>query len=234
MEDFDQIILNIRFIHDYYLSDIIESTNLSQEIKNSIQVCKRNFDTNINRENLQATFRLLNKKLYKSTEDKGSARAKLSTESTFPVEYLNIASYIITCYNLNIYSLKDDEEEEKKKADTASKEEKKSEEFVALSESESLDREVEIFTLFYVGLYQTIEKYKSLNYNEQMICESLKTELDGLKCGSSLFRKFYNQAKGILSNLFKVRQIGGNKWKHKYLKYKKKYLNIKNKKNINI
>jgi hypothetical protein len=216
MEDLQEIIKNIKYIHDNYLDGIAKSTIFTGGFKIFIEQCKKTFDSILNNTILEK-----NKKLIFDNYQKVNKLSPYESSSSKDIlKIINLTAIILTCYNLPFYEFEDSTE---KLRDSSGK----VEDHVELKVVEEVNKNVQNFITHYVSIYEFIEESKNTpGYDEQITCLQLKQKYDGINCHNML-KYFLEKTKKILGFLFSHRQIGGNKWKHKYLKYKKKYLKIK-------
>jgi hypothetical protein len=213
-----EYLTKIKHIHDKYLHDISLSTNTNQDIANSIREYISKFNSNISdkSEIFERNKEIMLTKYYEET--KSGPRGSQSPQSKFEEELMTVAALILTCYSLNMFN-----------------------EFVVLEkvgndqsdskDVEDIDNQVSDFITFYLYIYTTIEKLRQAGFDENKTCLELQEKYETIRCKSSL-TTFFEKIKNLISSRFT--QAGGKKdslsWKYKYLKYKKKYLNIKNKK----
>jgi hypothetical protein len=216
MESLSQIIDNIRFIHENYLSDIVKSTIIEPKLKAFIVQCKKTFSSKFNCVILERNKKLIIDNFIKENE----LNPEESINSKVIFKILNLTAIILTCYNLSFYELKDSVNV-RRSIDNV--------DHVELKAVEVVDENVKNFLNHYITIYEIIDFYRNKQgYDNIRICLELKKMYDSLICGDKL-KYSLDQNKHILGSLFNRSQAGGNKLKNKYLKYKKKYIELKNK-----
>ena len=207
MERYQQAIGIIRFINENYLEGIANSTGIESTQKQFILSAMSNFDINIREENFLANKIKLTEqyiKKYRRRPEETLAREEI-------VHALDVTNLIIIIYKLTNFATNTTED------------------FVDVGDTNITDaffedNQISEFLKLYLVIYQRIklEKY-TLGYSDARICLNLKEYYNGISCNQ--FDRFMNAA-NIILRLFSIQRR--NQWEHKYLKYKKKYLDIKN------
>jgi hypothetical protein len=214
MEKLPQIIDNIRFIHENYLSDIVKSTIIEHRLKALIEECKRTFDPTFNNAILEKNKKLIIDNYIKEN----GLNPEESSAKEVILKTLNLTAIILTCYNLSFYEFIDTVKVRGSTGDAS---------HVELKAVEVVDVNVQNFLNHYITIYEIINYYRNRQgYDNLRICLELKKMYNGLICDDKL-KCFLDQTKHILGSLFNRSHTGGNKLRNKYLKYKKKYIELK-------
>ena len=223
IESLEKIIDRIQNIHYKYLDGVINSVSyLSPKIIEKIKNfnIKKVKDVNLLCTNLD----LLNTKFYDST---ASGTRKINEtkgkqpKSSFPQQALNVVAIILTCYGLDLFERNIKELEV---SENESDEEDK--EYIDVSPI-TINDDVQNFILLYLLVYRIIKFGEISNYSEDKICNDIKESFPLVKCNDdrTTIELFLQRLTAIFQN--QMYRQGYSQWQYKYLKYKKKYLNIK-------
>ncbi len=188
----------IKFIHDNLIVDAIRSEerlqfpNLShfnlKNLENASVICKNKL--------------IMQKFYYQATPEVNRH------DRTFGSERELFGSYILTCYELNLFVPNEDD--------------KNDEGYEYVSDTFIIDSETENFITLYLVIYNTIKSCKGKKMSLQDCCEILKSTYDKISCK---FDKSEKSDKSLFSWLMSY--VPFYNYRNKYLKYKKKYIKFK-------
>ena len=225
----EEIIQRISNIHNKYIQEAVESVfYITQEIKNSI----RFFDIkNIKNISLfERNLSYMRDRYYNSTSSGTRKREENSgnPRSVFLEEPIMIGTIVLTCYGLNLFI----EEEEEEESST------KPEEQCCIEEAEEIaptpviisTKKIDDNVINFIGLYINIDKAIQHGIKDRLseadICIRLKEDFEKINCKKFTTTSFFSSLTGFVNKHL----YGDNsRWQYKYLKYKKKYINMKKK-----
>jgi hypothetical protein len=196
----NKLISIIKFIHENLIFDAIKSVQEDTFVpeKNKQFPILSSFNlTNINNISLICRNKLFMKKYYdESTSDTNKHGRTLGNEFEL------LGSYILSCYELNLYIPNEDEQNE--------------EDFKYISNSNIIDDKTQNLINLYSNLYKTINRCNEYKMPLGDCCLTLKDQYDKISC------KFKIPFFSWLMSFFSFKS-----YKNKYLKYKKKYIKLK-------
>jgi hypothetical protein len=188
----------IKFIHDNLIVDAIKSEerlqfpNLSnfnlKNLENTSVICKN---------------KLIMKKFYnEATPEVNRHNRTLGSEIEL------VGSYILTCYELNLFVPNEDD--------------KNDEGYEYVSDTFIIDKETQNLINLYFFIYKTIKGCNEKKMSLLDCCEILKSIFDKISCK---FDKSDKSDQSLFSWLMSY--VPFFNYRNKYLKYKKKYIKLK-------
>ncbi len=191
----------IKFIHNNLIVDAIKSDERNQYPNLSHFNLK-------NLENLSVICKnkLIMQKFYNEATPEENRHNR-----TFGSERELFGSYILTCYELNLFVPNDDD--------------KNDDDFKYISDSFIIDSETVNLITLYILIYNTIKSCNQKKMSLLDCCEILKSTYDKISCKFDKSEKSDKSDKSLFSWLMSY--VPFYNYKNKYLKYKKKYIKLK-------
>ena len=209
--DKENLIELIEVIHKDFITSALQSVKDDILVKEENKRFPNLYTFNIN--NID-NFSLLcrNKFFMKKFYDESTPSEK-KHDRTLGNEYELLGSYILCCYELDLYNPLLNEDSDKKdfdKEDSDNKEE-------VLLENSILNTETVNFINLFMNIFNTL---KACNKNKIKLiecCHMLRDQYNSISCISNI--SFYDWFMSLFSRK--------KKYENKYLKYKKKYIELK-------